>query len=51
MCGIAGWMEHEARMADRTRLLGEMSRTLKRRGPDENGIYINGDLALRTAPM
>ena len=46
MCGIAGWMEHEARMVDRTRILGEMSRTLERRGPDENGIYINGDLAL-----
>ena len=46
MCGIAGWMEHEARMADRTRILGEMSRTLERRGPDENGIYINGNLAL-----
>ena len=46
MCGIAGWMEHEARMADRTRILGEMSRTLERRGPDENGIYINGDVAL-----
>ena len=46
MCGIAGWIEHEARMADRTQILGEMSRTLERRGPDENGIYINGDLAL-----
>lgn len=46
MCGIAGWIEHEARMADRTRILGEMSRTLERRGPDENGIYINGNLAL-----
>ena len=46
MCGIAGWIERDSRMAERTKTLGEMSRTLERRGPDENGIYINGDTAL-----
>ncbi|MBR1482692.1 MAG: asparagine synthase (glutamine-hydrolyzing) [Ruminococcus sp.] len=46
MCGIAGWMERDCRMAERREKLGKMSETLERRGPDENGIYINGDLAL-----
>lgn len=46
MCGIAGWIEKDSRMADRTKTLGAMSAALERRGPDENGIYINGDTAL-----
>ena len=46
MCGIAGWIEKDSNMAMRTAALNEMSRTLERRGPDENGLYINGDTAL-----
>lgn len=46
MCGIAGMIERDCRMVDRTKTLNEMSLTLERRGPDENGIYINGDTAL-----
>ncbi|MDO4882845.1 MAG: asparagine synthase (glutamine-hydrolyzing) [Oscillospiraceae bacterium] len=46
MCGIAGWIEKDSNMALRTAALNEMSRTLERRGPDENGLYINGDTAL-----
>ena len=46
MCGIAGWIEAGSHMPDRVRTLSAMSRTLERRGPDENGIYINGDTAL-----
>ncbi len=46
MCGIAGWIEKDSNMALRTTALNEMSRTLERRGPDENGLYINGDTAL-----
>lgn len=46
MCGIAGWIEREADMSKKHILLREMSRTLEKRGPDENGIYINGDTAL-----
>ena len=46
MCGIAGWIERDSNMAERTKTLNAMSETLERRGPDENGIYINGDTAL-----
>ena len=46
MCGIAGWIEKDSKMAERTKTLNAMSETLERRGPDENGLYINGDTAL-----
>ena len=46
MCGIAGWIEKDSNMALRTAALNAMSQTLERRGPDENGLYINGDTAL-----
>ncbi len=46
MCGIAGWIEKDSNMAERLKLLNQMSKTLDRRGPDENGIYIKGDAAL-----
>ena len=46
MCGIAGWTEKDSLMAERSKTLNAMSETLERRGPDENGIYINGDTAL-----
>ena len=46
MCGIAGWTEKDSKMTERGKILKEMSETLERRGPDENGLYINGDCAL-----
>ena len=46
MCGISGWTEMNCVMAQRIKTLNKMSETLQRRGPDENGIYINGDTAL-----
>ena len=46
MCGIAGWMEKDCQMVERGKLLKAMSETLERRGPDENGTYINGNVAL-----
>ena len=46
MCGIAGWIERDADMSMRIKLLNNMSRTLEKRGPDENGIYINKNTAL-----
>ena len=41
MCGIAGWIDHSQDMSERIDLLNRMSETLDRRGPDENGLYIN----------
>lgn len=46
MCGIAGWIERDADMSTRMTVLNRMSATLDRRGPDENGIYINKNTAL-----
>ena len=46
MCGIAGWIEKDSKMVERGEFLKTMSETLENRGPDENGIYINGDTAL-----
>ncbi len=46
MCGIAGWTDKNIQMKDKTELLGKMSLTLARRGPDENGIFIKGNTAL-----
>ncbi len=46
MCGIAGWIEKDCVMAERGAALKRMSETLERRGPDENGTYINGDTTL-----
>lgn len=46
MCGIAGWTEQDSQMLQRSTALKKMSETLERRGPDENGTYINGDVAL-----
>ncbi len=46
MCGIGGWIEKNSRMRERFGVLNKMSDSLARRGPDENGIYVNGDAAL-----
>ena len=46
MCGIAGWIERDSNMAERSKVLRAVSESLERRGPDENGTYINGDTAL-----
>ena len=46
MCGIAGWIENDFDMSKRMNVLNRMSETLQRRGPDENGIYVNKNTAL-----
>ena len=46
MCGIAGWFDNETEMSKQIPVLYEMSQTLSKRGPDENGLYINKGCAL-----
>lgn len=46
MCGIAGWIENDFDMSKKMNVLNRMSETLQRRGPDENGIYVNKNTAL-----
>ncbi len=41
MCGIAGWFDSDINFTDKNLDIENMSNTLKRRGPDENGIFLN----------
>ena len=41
MCGIAGIIDHENNLANKTEILTRMSEALAHRGPDEHGIYIS----------
>lgn len=46
MCGIAGWLDNQIDLTEKSDILAEMSRTLERRGPDEHGEYIRRSAAL-----
>lgn len=46
MCGIAGWFSEHEKMTENADILGAMSETLCRRGPDEHGAYIDNKAAL-----
>ena len=41
MCGIAGWIDFEDNLKDRTPIIEKMTDTLKLRGPDSVGYYIS----------
>ena len=43
MCGIAGIIHPKGQRPDRS-ILAEMVAVLNHRGPDENGIYIDGEV-------
>ena len=40
MCGIAGIVNFKKDISNKTDILEMMVKTLKKRGPDEEGIYI-----------
>ncbi|MGN0452188.1 MAG: asparagine synthase (glutamine-hydrolyzing) [Ruminococcus sp.] len=46
MCGIAGIISQNSKLTDRVSVLDNMSDTLKRRGPDEKGMYLSDNAAL-----
>ena len=46
MCGIAGITDRFTDFSDNLKVLSDMSKSLVRRGPDENGIFIDRDTAL-----
>lgn len=46
MCGIAGWLDNDIDFYEKQDVLQNMQSTLKRRGPDENGIKIYQGAAL-----
>ena len=46
MCGIAGMIDFEKDLREREKILLEMQSALRRRGPDEDGIYLSPQAAL-----
>ncbi len=46
MCGIAGWYDKSLNMREADDILREMSVSMKRRGPDDSGIFIENSISL-----
>ncbi|GAB4199892.1 MAG: asparagine synthase (glutamine-hydrolyzing) [Roseiflexaceae bacterium] len=46
MCGITGWLDWEADPAEQRALVAQMAHTLRHRGPDADGLWAAGPLAL-----
>lgn len=46
MCGIAGWFSDKDKIENRRDIIGRMSDTLCRRGPDEHGTYLDRNVCL-----
>jgi asparagine synthase (glutamine-hydrolysing) len=46
MCGICGFYHYNTGEPADEQLLREMLQTICHRGPDDQGVYIEGDLAL-----
>lgn len=45
MCGIAGWLDWEKDISE-SDCISAMSESLRRRGPDESGIYVDKNVCL-----
>lgn len=41
MCGIAGWIDNNINLTDKTIVIQNMISTLENRGPDNGGLYIS----------
>ncbi len=46
MCGFAVWYSDNETLRDKTTIIEKMTRTLGRRGPDEQGMYIKENVCL-----
>ena len=46
MCGIAGFVNYKKDLPNKKNILNNMVQTLKQRGPDEEGLYLNKNVAL-----
>ena len=44
MCGIVGLIDHQ--IEDRERVIGDMASALIHRGPDDDGFFVDGNIAL-----
>ena len=46
MCGIAGWYDKNKDLGSQEKTIKNMSNTMMRRGPDDDGIYLNNPVCL-----
>ena len=46
MCGIVGFVNYKKELPNKQEVLNSMLKTLQKRGPDEDGTYINNSVAL-----
>ena len=46
MCGITGWVDYERDLTGERRTALTMTRTMRRRGPDDEGLWIDPHVAL-----
>ena len=46
MCGFAGWYNSDTNLINKKKIIKKMTKTLKYRGPDQNGFYISNNLLL-----
>ena len=46
MCGIVGFVNYKKDLPNKKNILNNMVQTLQKRGPDEEGLYLNKNVAL-----
>jgi len=46
MCGFVGFANYKSNISNQKNILENMNQTLSKRGPDEEGYYINDNIAL-----
>ena len=46
MCGIVGFVNYKRNLSSYRNVIEEMTQSLKKRGPDEDGIYLKENIAL-----
>ena len=46
MCGIVGFVNYKKELPNKKNVINTMTQTLSNRGPDEEGLYLNNNVAL-----
>ncbi len=46
MCGIVGFINYKKELPNKQNIINTMTQTLSNRGPDEEGLYLNNNVAL-----
>lgn len=46
MCGICGFLNHGMENSHARAIAGNMCRVMTHRGPDDEGFYVNSDIAM-----